>query len=104
MNRRLVPSPACVIATGRRGLRLGKARTVLIGSGEVSTLSAAKTEAQTRSAAAATDCEMNCMAGPGEEDRNRGTDIIAGGGPARHRGRGSSDTEAGEEHLEQGPI
>src|SRR4051812_36921169 len=44
MNRRLVPSPACVIATGRRGLRLGKARTVLSGRGEVSTGSAATTQ------------------------------------------------------------
>src|SRR5262245_18058953 len=44
MNRRFVPSPACVIATGRRGFRFGNARAVFSGSGEVSTGSAANTE------------------------------------------------------------
>src|SRR5262245_62088236 len=52
MNSRLVPSPAFVIATGRRGLKFGKARTVLIGSGLVSMPSAAGDRVGVDSAAA----------------------------------------------------
>src|SRR5262245_28174032 len=51
-NSRLLPSPAWVIATGRRGLYLGYAFTAISGSGEVSTPSAALVGAAGKSEAA----------------------------------------------------
>src|SRR5947209_3725564 len=96
MNRRLVPSPACVMTTGRRGLRFGKARTVFSGSGEVSTGSAANKGAAIRNTSVARrNCRLKSMASKGMGSGNWGTDIIAGGGGVRYWQSELNDYEAG---------
>src|SRR5437588_12243045 len=102
MNRRLVPSPACVMATGRRGFRFGKARTVFSGSGEVSTGSAANKGAAIRNTSVARrNCRLKSMASKGMGSGNWGTDIIAGGGGVRYwRQSSKSHTEGRRRTME----